>query len=67
MNEMQLLLDKFKTGAKPTGQDFAELIQLCYNALDMENHKNEVSPHVYGGKFEWRYNEDTRSLDLVVL
>ena len=30
-------------------------------------HKTNNAPHQYGGKFEWRFNPTTNSLDLVVL
>lgn len=34
---------------------------------DFESHKNEKAPHQYGGVFEWRYNPNANSLDLVVI
>lgn len=34
---------------------------------DITAHASDVAPHQYGGRFEWRYNTTTNSLDLVVL
>ncbi len=57
----------FSSGKKPTGQDFTDLIDTTYDTLSLEEHNTEVAPHQYGGRFEWRYNPITNSLDLVVL
>ena len=34
---------------------------------DITEHTTSDAPHRYGGKFEWRYNAVTNSLDLVVI
>lgn len=69
--EIQQLKSKFSTGKTPTGQDYADLLDATFNAppiaVDNPQHENDIAPHQYGGKFEWRYNATTNSLDLVVL
>lgn len=57
----------FSSGKKPTGQDFADLIDSTYDTPLLEEHDSKVAPHQYGSAFEWRYNPGTKSLDLVVL
>ena len=37
------------------------------NANILESHLSDNAPHQYGGRFEWRYNSVTDSLDLVVI
>ncbi|TYS55738.1 hypothetical protein FZD47_25255 [Bacillus infantis] len=34
---------------------------------EFKDHLQSGAPHQYGGKFEWRYNPVTNSLDLVML
>lgn len=64
---IQRLKDKFASGKKPTGRDFDELIDATFNTPILEPHTVDVAPHQYGGKYEWRHNPITNSLDLVVL
>lgn len=46
----------------------AEIASAIYASTEeVEEHKTADAPHRYGGRFEWRYNPNTESLDLVVL
>lgn len=38
--DIQQLIEKFETGDKPTGQDFADLIRYCYNTNYKINKKD---------------------------